>query len=37
MGMTGGHYLLLGVLPEEAGETADINALYAATLCPSSS
>ena len=30
MGMTGGHYLFLGVLPEEAGETADINALYAA-------
>ena len=30
MGVTGGHYLFLGVLPEEAGETADINALYAA-------
>ena len=24
------HYPFLGVLPEEAGETADINALYAA-------
>jgi len=30
MGMMGGHYLFLGVLPEQAGETADINALYAA-------
>ena len=30
MGMTRGHYLFLGVLPEEAGEMADISALYAA-------
>jgi hypothetical protein len=30
MGMTGGHYLFLGVLPEEVGEAAGINDLYAA-------
>jgi hypothetical protein len=29
MGMTRGHYPFLGVLPEETGETADLNDLYA--------